>query len=227
MFSQAYNSYIATLAKWPLMRLTPSIVAIALAFILTSVVIFPVNAEKADSEKPLTIEADRLDHDDIQQVSIYNGRVVLTKGTILLQGDKLVLRKDPEGYQYGTITGKPASFRQKREGVDEFIEGYGLEINYNDKNEVVRFVEKAYVRKLEKAKVASEIQGKIVRYDSRNETFSVESGSPKETTTTTTKPASERVRVVIQPKATDGSTAAKPSASTGEGVKLQPETKLK
>jgi lipopolysaccharide export system protein LptA len=208
------------------MPLTYSTVYVALAFLLTSLVMSSVNAEKADSEKPLTIEADRLDHDDIQQVSIYNGRVVLTKGTILLQGDKLVLRKDPEGYQYGTITGKPASFRQKREGVDEFIEGYGLEINYNDKNEVVRFVEKAYVRKLEKAKVASEIQGKIVRYDSRNETFSVESGLPKETTAST-KPSNERVRVVIQPKAADGPGTIKPSASAIEGVKLQPETKLK
>jgi len=35
------------------------------------------------------------------------------------------VRQDPEGYQYGVATaepGKRAFYRQKREGLDEFIE---------------------------------------------------------------------------------------------------------
>jgi lipopolysaccharide export system protein LptA len=178
-----------------------------------------VRAEKADSEKPLTIAADRLDHDDVQQISIYSGKVILTKGTIILRGDKLVLRKDPAGYQFGTVTGKLASFRQKREGLDEFIEGYGAEINYNDKNEVVRFVDKATVRKLEKTKVTAEIQGNIVRYDSRNETFTVESGGGNDAAVTN---PGNRVRVVIQPKSNEPEPKSGTLGTTGSGgLRLQ------
>jgi lipopolysaccharide export system protein LptA len=176
-------------------------------------------AEKADSEKPLTIAADRLDHDDVQQISIYSGKVILTKGTILLKGDKLVLRKDAAGYQFGTVTGKQASFRQKREGLDEFIEGYGAEINYNDKNEVVRFIDKAVVRKLEKTKVTAEIQGNVVRYDSRNETFTVESGSGNDASVTN---PGNRVRVVIQPKNAESEPKTGSVGTAGSGaIKLQ------
>ncbi len=188
-------------------------------------------AEKADKNKPMDILADKLTHDDIQQLSTYTGNVILTKGTITLKGDKMVIRQDPEGYQYGVVTGKLASFRQKREGLDQYIEGYGLEINYNGKTEVVRFVEKANVRRLEKEKIMDEIQGKIVIYDSRNENYTVEGGSADSATGTN---PSGRVKVTIQPKNTDdtppasGSTVrpttpAKPTSGT---TTLRPERSL-
>jgi lipopolysaccharide export system protein LptA len=170
-----------------------------------------VLAEKADKTKPMNILADRLTHDDIQQLSTYTGNVILTKGTITLKGDKMVIRQDPEGYQYGVITGKQASFRQKREGVDQYIEGYGLEINYNGKTEVVRFIDKANVRRLEKEKVMDEIQGKIVIYDSRNENYTVEGGSNESATGTN---PSGRVKVTIQPKNVDEASSTPNKIST-------------
>jgi lipopolysaccharide export system protein LptA len=189
-------------------------------------------AEKADKNKPMDILADKLTHDDIQQLSTYTGNVILTKGTITLKGDKMVIRQDPEGYQYGVVTGKLASFRQKREGLDQFIEGYGLEINYNGKTEVVRFIEKANVRRLEKEKVMDEIQGKIVIYDSRNENYTVEGGSTD--TATGTNP-SGRVKVTIQPKNTDETPAVSnssikptvtPAKQTSSTTTLRPERSL-
>jgi lipopolysaccharide export system protein LptA len=182
-------------------------------------------AEKADRNKPTVILADKLTHDDIQQVSIYSGNVILTKGTITLKGDKMVIRQDPEGYQYGVVTGKLANFRQKREGVDQFIEGYGLEINYNGKTEVVRFVEKANVRRLEKEKVMDDIQGKIVVYDSRSETYTVDGGSSESATSTN---PSGRVKVTIEPKTIDeGTTQPKPASNPASGTsKLRPERSL-
>jgi lipopolysaccharide export system protein LptA len=188
-------------------------------------------AEKADKNKAMDILADKLTHDDIQQLSTYTGNVILTKGTITLKGDKMVIRQDPEGYQYGVVTGKLASFRQKREGLDQYIEGYGLEINYNGKTEVVRFVEKANVRRLEKEKIMDEIQGKIVIYDSRNENYTVEGGSTDSATGTN---PSGRVKVTIQPKNTDETpltsssstkptTPAKPTSGT---TTLRPERSL-
>ncbi len=84
-----------------------------------------VLAEKADKEKPMNVEADTLRYDDLKQTSVFTGNVVLTKGTIVIRGARVDVRQDPEGYQYGTVTaeaGKLAFYRQKREGVDEFIE---------------------------------------------------------------------------------------------------------
>jgi lipopolysaccharide export system protein LptA len=188
-------------------------------------------AEKADKNKAMDILADKLTHDDIQQLSTYTGNVILTKGTITLKGDKMVIRQDPEGYQYGVVTGKLASFRQKREGLDQYIEGYGLEINYNGKTEVVRFVEKANVRRLEKEKIMDEIQGKIVIYDSRNENYTVEGGSTDSATGTN---PSGRVKVTIQPKNTDeppvtSSSSTKPTTPpkpTSGTTTLRPERSL-
>jgi lipopolysaccharide export system protein LptA len=189
-------------------------------------------AEKADKNKPMDILADKLTHDDIQQLSTYTGNVILTKGTITLKGDKMVIRQDPEGYQYGVVTGKLASFRQKREGLDQYIEGYGLEINYNGKTEVVRFMEKANVRRLEKEKVMDEIQGRIVIYDSRNENYTVEGGSADSATGTN---PSGRVKVTIQPKNTEetpavSNSSTKPAVTppkpTSSTTTLRPERSL-
>ena len=56
----------------------------------------PALAEKADRDKPMNVESDRLEHDDLRQVSIFIGRVVLTKGTLILKGDRIEVR-DLEG----------------------------------------------------------------------------------------------------------------------------------
>ena len=42
-------------------------------------------AEKADRDKPMNVEADALRYDDLKQTSVFSGRVVLTKGTILIR----------------------------------------------------------------------------------------------------------------------------------------------
>ena len=88
--------------------------------------------ERADRDKPLNYEADTGECDDLQQVCVLAGNVVLVKGTMRATGDRVQIRKDPEGYQYGLIQaapGKVATFRQRRDtsqpGVEEFVDGAG------------------------------------------------------------------------------------------------------
>ena len=76
-------------------------------------------AEKADRSKPMNVEADALRYDDLKQTSVFTGKVVVTKGTIVIRGARVEVRQDPEGYQYGVVTAEPgklAFYRQKREG---------------------------------------------------------------------------------------------------------------
>src|SRR3954466_12942930 len=94
------------------------------------------HAENADRDKPMNVEADALRYDDLRQVSVFTGHVVLTKGTILIRGARLEVRQDPDGFQYGIVTAEPgtrAFYRQRRDGGDEWIEGEGQTIDYDGK----------------------------------------------------------------------------------------------
>lgn len=171
-------------------------------------------AERADRFKPTQVEADRMEYNDLKQVNVFTGSVLLTRGTITIKGDRMVLSQDPEGYQHAATSGKLASFRQKREGLDEWIEGYGEEIDYNGKSEVVRLTRKAKVRRLEGTRVVDEIEGPVIVYDSRTEQFNVEGAAGS-----TTGPAasSGRVKVVIQPKLTEPGAGEPARPAPGSG----------
>ena len=80
---------------------------------------FAAHAEKADSEKPTNIEADQMAYDDVKQVNTFTGNVVLTRGTLVMHAQKLVVTVDPAGYQFATLYAPPgglATFRQRRDG---------------------------------------------------------------------------------------------------------------
>jgi lipopolysaccharide export system protein LptA len=170
-----------------------------------------VRAERADRYKPTNVESDRMHYDDLKQVNVFTGAVVLTKGTITIRGDRMVLRQDPEGYQYGTTTGRLASFRQKRDGVDEWIEGHAEEIHYDGKAETVRLTGRAKVRRLEGVRPGDEIEGAVIVYDSRTEQFSVDGSGQA------SGPAGPggRVKVVIQPRLGDASATGPSGAGAG------------
>ena len=123
----------------------------------------PAHAERADRNQPMNVEADALRYDDLRQTSVFTGRVVVTKGTIVIRGARLDVRQDPEGFQYGVVTaepGKRAFYRQKREGVDEFIEGEAEVIGYDGRavrhnGRLYRPVHKGHVRVLDGQSLAT------------------------------------------------------------------------
>ena len=59
----------------------------------------PALAEKADRDKPTNIEANRMSSDDARRMSIFEGNVVLTKGTMQVRADRIVVRQDADGFQ--------------------------------------------------------------------------------------------------------------------------------
>ena len=67
---------------------------------LAGVTINNVRAEKADQDKPIILEADKVSVNDVLQVYELNGEVLLTKGSILITGEKGNIKVDPEGYEY-------------------------------------------------------------------------------------------------------------------------------
>ena len=51
----------------------------------------PVHAERADRNKPIHLEADRLSIDDLNKVQILEGNAVLIQGTMELRTSRLVV----------------------------------------------------------------------------------------------------------------------------------------
>lgn len=159
----------------------------------------PVLAEKADRNKPMNIEADALRYDDLKQVSIFSGHVVLTKGTIQIRGSQLEVRQDPDGYQFGLVTGapdKPAFFRQKREALDEFIEGEGEAIEYDGKADTVKFIKKAQLRRYRGTTLGDEITGGVIVYENLTDMFTVDGSVSK----SVAAGRGGRVRAMLTPK---------------------------
>lgn len=184
-----------------------------------------VQAEKADRDKPMNIEADALRYDEARQTSVFTGRVVLTKGTIVIRGGKLDVRQDDDGYQYGVVTAEPgklAFFRQKREGVDEFIEGEGETIHYDGRADTVKFTSQAQLRRYQGSTLFDQFNAAVIVYNNLSEVFTLDgapvagkggvdpSGTPR-----------GRVRAMLTPKADKGATPA-PAASAATPLRETP-----
>jgi lipopolysaccharide export system protein LptA len=169
----------------------------------------PVQAEKADRFKPLNVEADLPGKIDLlNQFVVFNGNVVVTKGTMTIRAARIEVRELADGYHTAVAFGSPtqhATFRQKRDAPDEFIAGDAERLEYDGKSDVVRFVNNASVRRLRGSETSDEISGNLVTYDSGTEVFNVTGGAPA----TASNPGG-RVRAVLTPK--EGSAAAAEAA---------------
>lgn len=188
----------------------------------------PAAAEKADRNKPMNVEADALRYDDLRQTSVFTGRVVVTKGTIVIRGAKVEVRQDPDGYQHGVVTAEPgklAYYRQKREGLDEYIEGESQTIEYDGKADRVKFIGRAEMRRYRGAALNDEITGSVITYDNTTDVFTVDGGPAGGA------PAAAqggRVRAVLAPRnaASAPAAAAPQQPASAAPARLRPSTTL-
>jgi len=180
------------------MKLQAAHVFVILVFLTSA---FSARAEKADREKPTKVEANRMTSDEARRISIFEGNVVFTKGTISVRAERIVVRQDADGFQYASASGAPVRFRQKgdavggQEGV--WIDGEALRVEIDERSERIELHDNARITRDQ-----DEVRGSYILYDQRSEFFSVSSAKGV--------PAAApggRVRAVIQPK--------KPAADKG------------
>jgi lipopolysaccharide export system protein LptA len=174
----------------------------------------PAYAEKADSEKPINLEADRISMDDVKKVQTFDGNVILTQGTMQIRTNKLVVTQDADGFQKGVATGGAnglARFKQKLDGKDEYIEGEAERIEHDARSEKTQFFVRAWVKNGQ-----DEVRGQYISYDSLTENYLVTNGAGD--SKNATGAAQARVRAIIQPKGKNAPGAAKP----GEPLTLKP-----
>jgi lipopolysaccharide export system protein LptA len=162
-----------------------------------------VLAEKADKDKPLKIEADKLDYDDLKQLSIFVGRVILIKGTIDMRGERLEVRQDADGFQFGVLLpqqGTRASFKQKRDIKGESLEGFAQKIEYDGHDDKVILIGNAEMKRYRDGLISDEMSGQRIVYENLTDRISVD-GRVSSINTASGGPnnSSSRVKVIITP----------------------------
>ena len=148
-------------------------------------------AEASDREQPIELEADSVTVNDAKKTSTYTGNVILTQGSLVIRAAKLIVREDAQGFQHSTSTGNPTTFKQKREGKDEYMEGSAQRIEYNGRMDKVQLYTKAWVKRGEDI-----VHGNYISYDANAEYAEVSGGSQNADGTS----SGGRVKAIIQPK---------------------------
>ena len=171
------------------------------------------SAEKADRTRPVTLESNQgCVVDLIKQTRQCSGGVVITQGTLVLRAERVELRETTDGFQVAAAigsAGKPAQYRQKRDGVDEHVEGSAQRIDYDGRAGTLRFDGQAVVRRLRGAVLADEIHGATIVWDSVAEQFTVQGGAASPDN------PGGRVRAVLSPRDSASAPAAAASANGG------------
>jgi len=148
-------------------------------------------AEKADRDKPTQIEANRMSADDTRRMNIFEGNVVLTKGTIAVRADRIVVRQDREGNQFTTATGNPVRFKQRQDPKDgekegAWMDGEALRVEIDEAKQTIELYDNARVNR-----GGDEVAGNYIFVDQRSDFYTVSAGKGAQ---------QGRVRATLQPK---------------------------
>ena len=174
--------------------LSGALATLSLAFALAS----PAWAERADRLQKIVVDAAQSQVDVQKQVVVYSGNVGIRQGSMVIRADRVELRELPSGYYTAVAYGspnKPATFRQKRDGIDEYIEGEADRLEYDGKSDTIKFINRAQLRRLRGATLADEINGNLITYDAITEKVNIQGGGPA----TAANPNS-RVQAVLTPR---------------------------
>ena len=175
-------------------------------------------AEQADRLKPMQVEADKMQHDEGRQLTVLTGNVQAVKGTLVMRAARMEVQQDSTGQQVARFWAEPGQrvfFRQKREGLDEFVEGEAVQAVYDSRQDLMTLTDRAEMRTLREGRVADQVQGQRIVYNNTTEVMNVDGklqGSDSR----------QRVRAVLAPKASASAPAVvvpplKPSPALPQG----------
>jgi len=101
-------------------------------------------AVASDRDQPIHIEADSVELDEEQAISLYVGNVVVEQGGTRIQADWVLVRHRPNHEpEQITAIGDPAKYRQKAEGETKESRAQALRMEYDVINDEVTLIERA------------------------------------------------------------------------------------
>jgi len=153
------------------------------------------HAEIGDREKPINFTADSGGVNYQTKVGTLTGNVIVTQGTMTVHADKLVLKQNPDNSVSVSAFGNPVSFRQKRDGVDEYFEGYAQHIEYDGTKQFLELFDHALLRRGQ-----DEIRSNYITYNAATEVFKAEGRPASPAAAAAEGGPGARVRGVFQPR---------------------------
>ena len=187
----------ATLPATPGATLPRAALALAMSLVLLPAAVM---AERADRDKEANVTADHSTLDDLHQVQVLTGHVLLVKGTMRMGGERMEHRQDEQGYQYYVVTAAPgelATFHEGRdpvrEGVESTLDGFAEQIEYDDRSDRVTLLRRALVKRYDNGEQRDELSGVRIVYDARKSNYDVDGRNPDG--------SGPRVHITIAPRA--------------------------
>lgn len=117
-------------------RRRPGAVAAILAGLLTCAP--SAWALKGDEEQPMLIEADKVQLDEAQSTSVYEGNVQVDQGSMRLLADHVtVYHRDDRRVRYLIALGEPAHYRQLLDNDEGEVLAYALRMDYDADTDVL------------------------------------------------------------------------------------------
>ena len=154
----------------------------ALLFVSTGALAAAVPAPTADTT--IYLEADQVDIDDKQGISIYVGNVKLTRGGMTITSNKMTVYRDKKDLKKVIAVGTPVHLRQAATATSKEMTGEAQRIEYDAQNGEILLNEDAKLHQ-----ESNEFTGNFIRYNVNSETVKAGKGATP----------GERVRVVIHP----------------------------
>ena len=173
-------------------RVTAALRAVLVACAAAVVVTAPAHADKSDREKPINFSAEQPAQVDFQKrVGTLRGNVIITQGTLSIHADRIDFKQNADNSLSATAWGNPVSFRQKKDGSDEYFEGYAQRAVYNGETQTLELFDRALLKQ-----GTDEIRSNYVSYNSATGIFKAE-GRPDQPGV---EGPGSRVRGVFQPR---------------------------
>ena len=207
------------------MLVVPGLARLCCAFLCLGIAA-PAWAEKADRDKPINFQGDTGGGNAESKNGELSGNVVVTQGTLSIHADRITFHQNPDNSLSAIAYGNPVTFREKRDGVDEYYEGLAQRIVYDGQKRVVELFDNALLKK-----GSDQIRSNYISYDAATDVFKAEGRPDSGTGATGEVPLGARVRGVFQPESKDAKDAkdgknAK-GASTASAAKPNPALPLK
>ncbi len=154
--------------------------------LLISVLLLPSLsfALSSDRNQPIKIKADNVTMNEKAGVSVYNGNVIFTQGSLILKGSKIVIHQPDGKVSKIIVTGKPASFQQQQDNVEQLVRAKAGKMEFITADERVYLSQNASVSQGENL-----LKGEQIEYNTRNSTITAQKGAGDK----------NRVHAVIEP----------------------------
>jgi lipopolysaccharide export system protein LptA len=152
-------------------------------------------AEKADRDKPIFYQGDTGGANLSSKDGELAGNVVITQGTLTIHADRITFHQNTDNSLSAVAYGNPVTFREKRDGVDEYYEGQAQRAVYDGSKRFLELFDRAQLRKS-----GDEIRSNYITYDAANDIFKAEGRPDAKAAESGDSPLGSRVRGVFQPQ---------------------------